>query len=62
VAGTKWQRVFFDLEVDGSEPIELRLRLMRDGKAITETWLYEYLPAADPIGAALKSRTLAAPE
>jgi glucans biosynthesis protein len=61
IAGTKWWRVLFDLEVEGDDPIDLRLYLVRNGNAITETWVYRFLPAADPIGAALESRILASP-
>jgi glucans biosynthesis protein len=60
VATRRW-RVQLDLEVDGDDPIDLRLSLARNGKAITETWLYEFLPTADPIRAAIQSRTLGSP-
>lgn len=60
VVGTKWWRVQLDLEVDGDDPIDLHLYLARNGNAITETWLYEFLPTADPIRAAIQSRTPAA--
>jgi len=56
IVGMRWWRVAFDLEIDGDDPIDLRLHLARDGSVMTETWVYQYLPAADPIGAALRSR------
>lgn len=37
-------RAQFDLTVEGSEPVELRCYLRLDGKALTETWLYQYHP------------------
>lgn len=37
-------RTFFDLDVDGKEPVELRLYLKVGGKALSETWMYQYLP------------------
>ena len=61
VVGTRWWRIQLDLEVDGDDPIELRLYLARNGNPITETWLYEFLPTADPIRAAIQSRTLGSP-
>ena len=35
---------------------DLHLHLTHDGTAITETWLYEFLPAADAVGEAMRSR------
>jgi glucans biosynthesis protein len=39
-------RVMFDLAVtdDSVEPINLRLFLAVDGQALSETWLYQYVP------------------
>jgi glucans biosynthesis protein len=37
-------RAQFDLHAEGPEPVNLRLYLRRDGKALTETWLFQYLP------------------
>lgn len=37
-------RAFFDLHVDGKEPVELRLYLKLGEKTLSETWLYQYLP------------------
>jgi glucans biosynthesis protein len=43
VVGTDRWRAFFDLAVDGKEPVNLRCFLRLDGKALSETWLYQYL-------------------
>lgn len=41
---TSW-RMFFDLAVDGPEPVELRASLQDgDGTPLTEVWLYQYWP------------------
>ncbi|MEQ8355971.1 MAG: glucan biosynthesis protein D [Kiloniellaceae bacterium] len=46
VPGTKRWRAIFDLSVEGDAPAELRLYLA-DGKTpLSETWLYQYRPAA----------------
>lgn len=39
-------RAQFDLKVDGTEPVELRLYLKSAGKTLSETWLYQYHPFA----------------
>ncbi|GGF33924.1 glucan biosynthesis protein D [Aliidongia dinghuensis] len=45
VVGTKTWRLTFDLAVDGgTEPIDLRCYLRHEGTALTETWLYQFLP------------------
>jgi glucans biosynthesis protein len=62
VVGTKSWRVFADVEIEGDDPIGLRLYLARNGTALTETWLYEFLPEADVVGAAIRSRTPATAE
>ncbi len=54
VVGTKTWRVFFDLQAEGQDPVDLRCFLRLGDRALTETWLYQYLPfhyrgrAADP--------------
>ncbi|GAB4352377.1 MAG: glucan biosynthesis protein D [Kiloniellaceae bacterium] len=51
VPGTGQWRVFFDLDpgqgaaADGA-PVELRLTLALGGRALSETWLYQYRPGA----------------
>lgn len=44
VVGMKIWRAFFDLDVGGSDPVDLRCYLTLDGRTLTETWLYQYLP------------------
>ncbi len=44
VVGTKNWRAFFDLYVEGKEPVDLRLFLKLGDRTLTETWLYQYLP------------------
>ncbi|HEV2675673.1 MAG TPA: glucan biosynthesis protein D [Aliidongia sp.] len=44
VAGTRDWRLAFDLVVEGTEPIDLRCYLRHEGAALTETWLYQFLP------------------
>ncbi len=36
------RRATFDLTVDGSDPVELRMVLRLDGRPLTETWLYQF--------------------
>ncbi len=40
----RW-RALFDVEAHGPEPVNLRAYLRRNGTALTETWLYQHLPA-----------------
>ncbi|PZF77194.1 glucan biosynthesis protein D [Aestuariivirga litoralis] len=45
VAGTDHWRIIFDLDVEGGEPVDLRAYLRtRDGKALSETWLFQHFP------------------
>ena len=44
VVGTKNWRAFFDLTVEGNDPVNLRLYLQLGDKTLTETWLYQYHP------------------
>ena len=44
VVGTRIWRAFFDLYVDGGEPVELRCFLRLGRRTLTETWLYQYIP------------------
>jgi glucans biosynthesis protein len=48
VVGTDRFRAIFDLEIEGDEPVDLRLYLSLNGETLTETWLYQYLPASAP--------------
>lgn len=46
VQGTDRWRMFFDLEVKGPAPVDLRGYLRsKSGQALTETWLYQHFPA-----------------
>jgi glucans biosynthesis protein len=62
VVDTKLWRAYFDLEVSDGLPIDLRLFLSRHGAALSETWLYQYLPNADPIRDALQSGMVTVPQ
>ena len=62
VVDSKIWRAYFDLEVSDGPPIDLRLFLSRDGAALSETWLYQYLPNADPIRDALQSGMVTVPQ
>lgn len=44
VVGTKHWRAIFDVLAPGKEQIDLRCFLQLDGKALTETWLYQFFP------------------
>ncbi|MGI9437486.1 MAG: glucan biosynthesis protein [Geminicoccaceae bacterium] len=44
VVGTRNWRAFFDLDVEGELPVNLRCYLQLGDKTLTETWLYQYLP------------------
>jgi glucans biosynthesis protein len=48
VVGTKRWRAVFDLQAEGAAPVDLRLYLRRGGQALTETWLYQYIPFEFP--------------
>jgi glucans biosynthesis protein len=43
VDGDTW-RCNFDLRVEGSDPVDLRLFLKDSKGALTETWIYQYSP------------------
>lgn len=45
VPGTKRWRAQFDLTPARPEVVDLRLFLRHDGDAVSETWLYQYIPA-----------------
>ena len=44
VVGTNRWRALFDVDAPGNKQIDLRCYLRLDGKALTETWLYQYFP------------------
>lgn len=39
-------RLVFDVETDGTAPLELRAYLIGSGRQLTETWLYQWRPLA----------------
>lgn len=41
----RW-RALFDVDVQGSEPVDIRAYLRKGGQPLTETWLYQYFPEA----------------
>ncbi len=44
VVGTQRWRAVFDAIIDGKDPVNLRCVLQLGGKALTETWLYQFFP------------------
>jgi periplasmic glucans biosynthesis protein len=44
IVGTKNWRAFFDIAVDGPDPVDIRAYLRLGDKPLTETWLYQYIP------------------
>ena len=44
VVGTDRWRALFDLQVEGSAPVDLRLFLKLGSKTLSETWIYQYFP------------------
>ncbi|MGB2682600.1 MAG: glucan biosynthesis protein D [Candidatus Competibacter sp.] len=46
VAGTRRWRADFEIELEGGEPIDLRAYLRLGDQALSETWLYQFIPRA----------------
>ncbi|MFO1433176.1 MAG: glucan biosynthesis protein [Candidatus Competibacteraceae bacterium] len=44
VAGTRRWRGNFDIELEGAEPLDLRAYLRLNDQALSETWLYQFVP------------------
>jgi len=44
VVGTDRWRASFDLQIEGSQPVDLRMFLRLGDKTLSETWLYQYFP------------------
>ena len=44
VAGTSRWRADFELELEGGEPVDLRAYLRLGEQALSETWLYQFIP------------------
>ena len=45
IMDTRIWRAEFDLRVDGNDPVELRMFLRRKGEPMSETWMFQHLPA-----------------
>jgi len=46
VVGTERWRALFDLQVEGAQPVDLRMYLKLGNRTLSETWLYQYFPQA----------------
>ncbi len=46
VVGTRRWRADFEIELEGGEPIDLRAYLRLGEQALSETWLYQFIPRA----------------
>ena len=44
VEGTKRWRAFFDIEAENMNPVDIRAYLRLGDQALTETWIYQYIP------------------
>ncbi len=44
IVGTDHWRALFDVDIEGNEQVDLRCYLRLNGKALTETWLYQFFP------------------
>jgi glucans biosynthesis protein len=44
VAGTRRWRGNFEIELEGGEPLDLRAYLRLGDQALSETWLYQFIP------------------
>jgi len=44
IEGTKRWRAFFDIEPENMNPVDIRAYLRLGDRALTETWLYQYIP------------------
>jgi len=44
VVGTRHWRAFFDIAVDGADPVDIRAFLRYNDKPLTETWLFQFIP------------------
>ena len=42
-------RVLFDLDPEGTDPVDLRAHLEYDGEPLSETWVYRYVPFESPV-------------
>ena len=46
IVGTPHWRAFFDVHLEGTEPVDMRCFLRLEGKTLSETWLYQFHPPA----------------
>ncbi|HZD91984.1 MAG TPA: glucan biosynthesis protein [Pseudolabrys sp.] len=46
VVGTSHWRAFFDVNLQGSQPVDMRCYLRLKGDTLSETWLYQFFPPA----------------
>jgi glucans biosynthesis protein len=44
IVGTKRWRAFFDVGLEGNQPLDIRCYLRLGDKTLSETWLYQYFP------------------
>ena len=44
VVGTQHWRAFFDIEAENMNPVDIRIYLRLGDQALTETWIYQYIP------------------
>jgi glucans biosynthesis protein len=44
ITGTNHWRAFFDIEAESMNPVDIRAYLRLGDRALTETWLYQYIP------------------
>ena len=42
-------RIQFDLDPQGTDPVDVRCHLAYQGKPLTETWTYRYVPFVSPV-------------
>lgn len=49
VVGTDYWRASFDLHADGDDKVDLRCFVRLGEQTLTETWIYQYFPAAHPL-------------
>lgn len=44
IVGTRHWRAFFDVRLDGRQPVDMRCYLRLKGETLSETWLYQFFP------------------
>jgi glucans biosynthesis protein len=48
IVGTKRWRAVFEIELADTKPVDVRAYLKKDGKPLTETWLWQVFPIEEP--------------